>query len=247
MCLELQSTLSIQSSSLGLWSELHFSFHCSGQILWEVKEWNLNMWCGMVNQWLPMSIADAYSFLEKAYGQNCLMVLFNLLIQLAENFEKKCNNSSFMNLYDMKEIFELYILFCLVFFSETICIFLAYLFIENLMSHLNSFTFMFRHQWLVTSMVSSGGAKLAVSRIFSAILGSLWKSLTCANFPEKTIEGTAAGITSVLVACSVLLPLLASTGYIFTQVGLSLPLSLSPTPLVSGLSNVFQQSQKEIN
>ncbi|OMO84863.1 O-methyltransferase, family 2 [Corchorus olitorius] len=33
-----------------------------------------------------------------------------------------------------------------------------------------------------------------------------------------TIEGTAAGITSVLAACSILLPLLASTGYILTQV-----------------------------
>jgi len=35
---------------------------------------------------------------------------------------------------------------------------------------------------------------------------------------EKTIEGTAAGITAVLAACSVLLPLLASTGYILSQV-----------------------------
>ncbi|KAK4482649.1 hypothetical protein RD792_009813 [Penstemon davidsonii] len=34
---------------------------------------------------------------------------------------------------------------------------------------------------------------------------------------EKTIEGTAAGITSVLAACFVLLPLLAATGYIFTM------------------------------
>jgi len=42
---------------------------------------------------------------------------------------------------------------------------------------------------------------------------------------EKTVEGTAAGITSVLAACSLLLPLLASTGYILTQVTLSLSLS----------------------
>lgn len=41
-------------------------------------------------------------------------------------------------------------------------------------------------------------------------------------FPEKTIEGTAAGITSVLAACFVLLPLLAATGYIFTMVSLAL-------------------------
>lgn len=39
--------------------------------------------------------------------------------------------------------------------------------------------------------------------------------------PEKTVEGTAAGITSVLAACSILLPLLASTGYIFTEVWVS--------------------------
>lgn len=41
-------------------------------------------------------------------------------------------------------------------------------------------------------------------------------------FLEKTVEGTAAGITSVLAACSVLLPLLAATGHMFTQVYLYL-------------------------
>ena len=35
---------------------------------------------------------------------------------------------------------------------------------------------------------------------------------------EKTIEGTAAGITSVLAACSILVSLLASSGYILSQV-----------------------------
>ncbi|KAG9154271.1 hypothetical protein Leryth_000725 [Lithospermum erythrorhizon] len=34
---------------------------------------------------------------------------------------------------------------------------------------------------------------------------------------KKTIEGTAAGITSVLVACTILLPYLARAGYIFSQ------------------------------
>lgn len=42
------------------------------------------------------------------------------------------------------------------------------------------------------------------------------------SFSEKTVEGTAAGITSVLAACSALLPLLAATGHMFTQVYLSL-------------------------
>lgn len=51
----------------------------------------------------------------------------------------------------------------------------------------------------------------------------LWGSKVCNSFflVEKTVEGTAAGITSVLAACSVLLPLLASTGYIFTEVSIS--------------------------
>lgn len=52
------------------------------------------------------------------------------------------------------------------------------------------------------------------------------KLLTCVKLTfllEKTVEGTAAGITSVLAACSILLPLLASTGYIFTEVFLLSP------------------------
>ncbi|KAF5937691.1 hypothetical protein HYC85_025197, partial [Camellia sinensis] len=74
--------------------------------------------------------------------------------------------------------------------------------------------FMSRHQWLAISMVSSGGAKQAV---------------------KKTVEGTAAGITSVLAACSVLLPLLATTGYIFTQHWFSLLIAV----IVSGLLEAY--------
>jgi dolichol kinase/splicing factor 3B subunit 1 len=48
---------------------------------------------------------------------------------------------------------------------------------------------------------------------------------------EKTIEGTAAGITSVLAACSILLSLLASSGYILSQVLLS-PLALNHLKLL---------------
>lgn len=40
---------------------------------------------------------------------------------------------------------------------------------------------------------------------------------------EKTVEGTAAGITSVWAACYILLPLLASSGYILSQVYFSFP------------------------
>ncbi|KAM1149145.1 hypothetical protein ACFX2I_029681 [Malus domestica] len=54
-------------------------------------------------------------------------------------------------------------------------------------------------------------------------------------FMEKTIEGTAAGITSVLAACSVLLPLLASTGYILTEHWCSLLLAVA----VSGMLEAY--------
>ncbi|CAN1837434.1 Dolichol kinase EVAN [Linum perenne] len=60
---------------------------------------------------------------------------------------------------------------------------------------------------------------------------------------EKTIEGTAAGITSVLVACSVLLPVLASAGFIFTQQWLSLLVAVTLSGLLEAytaqLDNAF--------
>jgi dolichol kinase len=43
-------------------------------------------------------------------------------------------------------------------------------------------------------------------------------ALVFSEILEKTIEGTAAGITSVLAACSILVSLLASSGYILSQV-----------------------------
>ncbi|KAL6191626.1 hypothetical protein ACLB2K_038016 [Fragaria x ananassa] len=52
---------------------------------------------------------------------------------------------------------------------------------------------------------------------------------------KKTIEGTAAGITSVLAACSVLLPLLASTGYIVTEHWISILVAVT----VSGLLEAY--------
>ena len=78
-------------------------------------------------------------------------------------------------------------------------------------------------------MESFVGSKLAVSICLSC--QKCYVSFTCklvsewSNFSwlEKTIEGTAAGITSVLAACSALLPLLAiTTEYILTWVYLSL-------------------------
>ncbi|KAJ0019927.1 hypothetical protein Pint_32088 [Pistacia integerrima] len=60
---------------------------------------------------------------------------------------------------------------------------------------------------------------------------------------EKTVEGTAAGITSVLAACSVLLPLLASTGYILSEHWFSLILAVTLSGLLEAyttqLDNAF--------
>ncbi|KAA8550338.1 hypothetical protein F0562_002022 [Nyssa sinensis] len=60
---------------------------------------------------------------------------------------------------------------------------------------------------------------------------------------KKTIEGTAAGITSVLAACSVLLPLLATTGYFYTQHWFSLLIAVTGSGLLEAytaqLDNAF--------
>uniref|UniRef100_A0A9I9ELI8 dolichol kinase n=1 Tax=Cucumis melo TaxID=3656 RepID=A0A9I9ELI8_CUCME len=51
----------------------------------------------------------------------------------------------------------------------------------------------------------------------ASVVGHKYGVLRWSKTGKKTIEGTAAGITSVLAACSILLPLIASTGYILTE------------------------------
>ncbi|XP_022752900.1 dolichol kinase EVAN-like isoform X3 [Durio zibethinus] len=75
----------------------------------------------------------------------------------------------------------------------------------------------------------AGILSLGIGDTMASMVGHKYGVLRWSKTGKKTIEGTAAGITSVLAACSVLLPLLASTGYILTQVSLSLSLSLSHT------------------
>ena len=70
-------------------------------------------------------------------------------------------------------------------------------------------------------MVFFGGVKQAVSITYFClvIMFPFFCNYIFYDFlSEKTVEGTAAGITSVLAACSALLPLLAATGHMFTQV-----------------------------
>ncbi|EEE56282.1 hypothetical protein OsJ_05340 [Oryza sativa Japonica Group] len=75
--------------------------------------------------------------------------------------------------------------------------------------------------------------------ILSLGIGDTMASMICYKYGvlrwsktgKKTIEGTAAGITSALAACSILLSLLASSGYILSQVLLS-PLALNRLKLL---------------
>ncbi|XP_047316384.1 dolichol kinase EVAN-like isoform X1 [Impatiens glandulifera] len=63
----------------------------------------------------------------------------------------------------------------------------------------------------------AGILSLGIGDTMASMIGYKYGVLRWSKTGKKTIEGTAAGITSVLAACSVLIPLLATTGYIFTQ------------------------------
>ncbi|KAJ8751546.1 hypothetical protein K2173_016781 [Erythroxylum novogranatense] len=81
----------------------------------------------------------------------------------------------------------------------------------------------------------SGILSLGIGDTMASMVGHKYGVLRWSKTGKKTIEGTAAGITSVLAACSVLLPLLASTGYILTQNWVSLLLAV----IVSGLLEAY--------
>ncbi|XP_074272137.1 dolichol kinase EVAN [Silene latifolia] len=60
----------------------------------------------------------------------------------------------------------------------------------------------------------AGILSLGIGDTMASMVGHKYGVLRWSKTGKKTIEGTAAGITSVMAACSFLLPLLASTGYI---------------------------------
>lgn len=60
----------------------------------------------------------------------------------------------------------------------------------------------------------AGILSLGIGDTMASMVGHKYGVLRWSKTGRKTIEGTAAGIMSVLAACSFLLPLLASTGYI---------------------------------
>ncbi|PON66498.1 phosphatidate cytidylyltransferase family protein [Parasponia andersonii] len=81
----------------------------------------------------------------------------------------------------------------------------------------------------------AGILSLGIGDTMASMVGHKYGVLRWSKTGKKTIEGTAAGITSVLATCSVLLPLLASTGYIVTEHWLSLVVAVT----VSGLLEAY--------
>lgn len=89
----------------------------------------------------------------------------------------------------------------------------------------------------------AGILSLGIGDTMASMVGYKYGVLRWSKTGKKTIEGTAAGITSVLATCSVLLPLLASTGYLLSQHWLSLLLAVTLTGLLEAytaqLDNAF--------
>ncbi|XP_021910164.1 dolichol kinase EVAN [Carica papaya] len=89
----------------------------------------------------------------------------------------------------------------------------------------------------------AGVLSLGIGDTMASMVGHKYGVLRWSKTGKKTVEGTAAGITSVLAACSLLLPLLASTGYILTQDWLSLLLAVTASGMLEAytaqLDNAF--------
>ncbi|KAI3866605.1 hypothetical protein MKX03_023817 [Papaver bracteatum] len=89
----------------------------------------------------------------------------------------------------------------------------------------------------------AGILSLGIGDTMASIVGYKYGFLRWSKTGKKTIEGTAAGITSVLAACSVLLPLQASTGFIISQHWISLLIAVTASGLLEAyttqLDNAF--------
>ncbi|CAH9072865.1 unnamed protein product [Cuscuta europaea] len=89
----------------------------------------------------------------------------------------------------------------------------------------------------------AGILSLGIGDTMASLVGHKYGVLRWSKTGKKTIEGTAAGITSVLAACSVLLPLLATTGYLLSKNLFSLILAVTLSGLLEAytaqLDNAF--------
>ncbi|XP_047973568.1 dolichol kinase EVAN-like [Salvia hispanica] len=103
--------------------------------------------------------------------------------------------------------------------------------------------------WLASGLTDrplapfAGILSLGIGDTMASMVGHKYGVLRWSKTGKKTIEGTAAGITSVLAACFVLLPLLAATGYIFTMHWFSLIVAVTTSGLLEAytaqLDNAF--------
>ncbi|KQJ93298.1 hypothetical protein BRADI_3g03700v3 [Brachypodium distachyon] len=89
----------------------------------------------------------------------------------------------------------------------------------------------------------AGILSLGIGDTMASMIGYKYGVLRWSKTGKKTIEGTAAGITSVLAACSILVSLLASSGYILSQHWLSLSVAVTLSLLLEAytaqLDNAF--------
>lgn len=89
----------------------------------------------------------------------------------------------------------------------------------------------------------AGILSLGIGDTMASMIGYKYGVLRWSKTRKKTIEGTAAGITSVLAACSILVSLLASSGYILSQNWLSLLIAVTLSGLLEAytaqLDNAF--------
>ncbi|KAM0898532.1 hypothetical protein ACQ4PT_021861 [Festuca glaucescens] len=89
----------------------------------------------------------------------------------------------------------------------------------------------------------AGILSLGIGDTMASMIGYKYGVLRWSKTGNKTIEGTAAGITSVLAACSILVSLLASSGYILSQHWLSLSVAVTLSLLLEAyttqLDNAF--------
>nr|XP_016467456.1 PREDICTED: dolichol kinase EVAN-like [Nicotiana tabacum] len=81
----------------------------------------------------------------------------------------------------------------------------------------------------------AGILSLGIGDTMASVVGYKYGVLRWSKTGKKTIEGTAAGITSVLAACSILLPLLATSRYILDQNWFSLLFAVT----ISGLLEAY--------
>ncbi|CAN4098938.1 unnamed protein product [Withania somnifera] len=81
----------------------------------------------------------------------------------------------------------------------------------------------------------AGILSLGIGDTMASLVGYKYGVLRWSKTGRKTIEGTAAGMTSVLAACSILLPLLATTRYSLAQDWFSLSFAVT----ISGLLEAY--------